>query len=40
MLHAYSLEFIHPITKKRLKIEAPYFPDFTRGVDTIRKQSS
>ena len=30
MLHARRLIFEHPITKKRLEIEAPYFDDFER----------
>ncbi len=30
LLHAYSLDFIHPKTKKRLTIEAPYPEDFSR----------
>jgi RluA family pseudouridine synthase len=28
LLHAYSLQFIHPFTRKTLEIIAPYFPDF------------
>jgi RluA family pseudouridine synthase len=35
MLHARSLDFIHPITKKRLHIEAPYHHDFATLIDII-----
>lgn len=32
-LHAYALEFVHPKTKKRLKIEAPYLADMQQFLD-------
>lgn len=28
MLHAYSLAFVHPITKKNIRVVSPYFEDF------------
>ncbi len=38
-LHAYQLEFSHPITEQPLKFEAPLPQDFQRTLDTLRMQS-
>lgn len=35
MLHALSLEFIHPKTKEPVKIQAPYQPEFRRMLDIL-----
>lgn len=40
MLHAQKLVFIHPITKKRLEVEAPYLEDFQKLVGLIGTQKS
>jgi 23S rRNA-/tRNA-specific pseudouridylate synthase len=36
MLHASSLEFFHPVTKKSMKIEAPWPLDFQETLKLIR----
>lgn len=33
LLHAFSLSFLHPITKKPIHIEAPYFQDMKKFID-------
>ncbi|GGM86425.1 tRNA pseudouridine(65) synthase TruC [Dyadobacter beijingensis] len=35
MLHALSLEFIHPIKKEPVQIQAPYQPEFRRMLDVL-----
>ncbi|PCI95761.1 hypothetical protein COB11_01210 [Candidatus Aerophobetes bacterium] len=35
MLHAYNLEFIHPITSEKITITAPYAEDFRNAKETI-----
>jgi 23S rRNA pseudouridine955/2504/2580 synthase len=37
LLHARSLTFVHPKTRKRLKIEAPYPPDFSSILNLDKK---
>ncbi|MGN0673668.1 MAG: RluA family pseudouridine synthase [Anaerovoracaceae bacterium] len=38
-LHAYHIEFIHPMTEERLTIEAPYPDDMLRALELIRCDS-
>jgi tRNA pseudouridine65 synthase len=38
MLHALSLEFIHPKTQEPIKIFAPYQPEFTRMLNVLSLQ--
>lgn len=37
LLHAYSLTFVHPKTRKKLTIEAPYPPDFATILSLSKK---
>lgn len=39
MLHAASLEFVHPLTGASLKVESPMPEDFRQGVDRLRNGS-
>ncbi len=39
MLHAYQIEFTHPVTKKRLKIQAPIPADLKSVLDQLNLQS-
>lgn len=36
-LHAYHIEFIHPMTEERLTIEAPYPDDMLKALEIIRR---
>ena len=38
-LHAYHIEFIHPMTEERLTIEAPYPDDMLKALEIIRRDS-
>lgn len=38
-LHAYHIEFIHPMTEERLTIEAPYPDDMLKSLEIIRRDS-
>lgn len=38
MLHAKSIEFIHPITKKKMIIEAPLPDYFKEVIDILEKR--
>lgn len=38
-LHAYHIEFIHPMTEERLTIEAPYPDDMLNALEIIRRDS-
>jgi 23S rRNA pseudouridine1911/1915/1917 synthase len=37
LLHAQSLTFVHPKTRKKLRVEAPYPDDFTRMLTLWQK---
>jgi hypothetical protein len=39
-LHAAQIEFEHPKTRERLKIEAPIAPDLARVVDILQQGDS
>lgn len=39
-LHATILEFLHPVTKDRVEVEAPLPADFARLLDTLRQHAS
>jgi len=36
-LHARAIEFDHPMTGERMKIEAPIYPDIQRTIDALKK---
>lgn len=38
-LHAYHIEFIHPMTEEHLTIEAPYPDDMLKALEIIRRDS-
>ncbi len=38
MLHAYSVSFLHPETKKNLTIQAPYKDDMSGVIQYFRKE--
>jgi hypothetical protein len=36
-MHAHSLEFIHPVSKEKIKVEAEYPRDFAAMVQILNK---